>query len=63
MPTYDFYGYYKGVIGPIMIIELLLLSWNVKHVADYRKQYRDTYINFIDRLFRFRGRLSDGEVR
>jgi len=58
MVTYGFYGAYKSIIGSIMIIELLLLSWNVKYVAHYRKQYRDTYTNFIDRLFRVRGWLS-----
>ncbi len=48
--TYDFYGSYKSIIGPIMILELLLLSWNVKYVADYRKSHRDSYINFINRV-------------
>jgi len=57
--TYDFYGLYHYIIKPIEIIELLLLSWNVKYVADYRRLHRDTYANIIDRLFCFCGWLPN----
>lgn len=59
MVTYDFYGSYKDIIGPIMISELLLLSWNVKYVADFRESHRDYYINFINRLLCVRRRLPN----
>lgn len=57
--TIDFYSYHHLVVGSIMILELIYLAWITRYVTNYRRKHGYTSVDYIDRLFRVRGRIHN----